>query len=104
MPELQIHSDRQNRTVHRATLDEPALLALASRLVAEQVGAEIGRAGVTVRAYTSSYQEGSLGTSKTCIKVELTVEHQGAQEAQEAPVTGDGSGQALPSIDAPRLA
>ncbi|MDA8521991.1 hypothetical protein [Acidovorax sp. NCPPB 4044] len=83
---IQVHSTRQNRTVHKATLDEPTLLKLARRAVAEHAGVNLDMetegATVEVRAYVSSYQEGSLGTRKACVEVELIVHHTGRAEPE----------------------
>lgn len=72
---LRINSNKQNRTVHAATIDEPALLALVVDHVARQLGLDASAANVQVRACTTSYQVGSLGDRKTRIEVELIERH-----------------------------
>ena len=75
---LNISSNKQNRTVHMATIDEPALLALVIDHVAQRLGLDATAANVQVRAYTTSYQVGSLGDRKTRIEVELIESHEAA--------------------------
>ena len=81
---LNISSNKQNRTVHRATIDEPALLALVVDHVAQRLGLDATAANVQVRAYTTSYQVGSLGDRKTRIEVELIESHEAANVALSA--------------------
>lgn len=73
---LRISSNKQNRTVHAATVDESALLALVVDHVARQLGLDASAANVQVRAYTTSYQAGSLGDRETRIEVELIESHE----------------------------
>lgn len=80
---LRINSNKQNRTVHAATIDEPALLALVVDHVAQRLGLDASAPNVKVRAYVTTYSEGSLGTSKTHIEVEL-IEHHGDEIAPPA--------------------
>lgn len=81
---LRINSNKQNRTVHTVTIDEPALLALVVGHVARSLGFDAAAANVRIRAYASSYQEGSLGTRKTRIEVELIEDHEPEIGAPEA--------------------
>lgn len=69
---MKINTERQDRRVHKTTINEPELLTMVAKAVALQLGIVLDTDGITYRAYTSSYQEGSLGTSKTCIVVEMT--------------------------------
>jgi hypothetical protein len=78
MKAINVNSDMQNRTVHASTVDQDQLIALAVEAVARSIGLDSTAKNVTVRAYTSSYTEGSLGTAKTSVKVEITESH-GAQ-------------------------
>ena len=78
---LQINSTKQNRTVHNATIDEPALLALVIDHVSQRLGLDATAANVQVKAYATSYQVGSLGDRKTRIEVELIEGH----EVENAP-------------------
>lgn len=73
---LRINSNKQNRTVHAATIDEPALLALVVDHVAQRLGLDASAPNVKVRAYVTTYQEGSLGDRKTRIEVELIEGHE----------------------------
>lgn len=79
MPPIRVNSSRLNQTVHKARIEEPALIALAERAVAEQLGLDVGdltmKGLVSFRSHTSTYQEGSLGTRKTCVEVEIVVHH-----------------------------
>ena len=77
MSNIKINSARQNRTVHKARIEEKDLLALARQAVADQLGIDLELNGGTVEtsAYVSSYQEGSLGDRRTCIEVELIQRH-----------------------------
>lgn len=75
---LRISSNKQNRTVHMATIDEPALLALVIDHVAQRLGLDVTAANVQVKAHTTSYQVGSLGDRKTRIEVELIESHEAA--------------------------
>lgn len=84
MSGLRINSNKQNRTVHNATIDEPELLALVVDHVAKQLGLNASAANVKVRAYTTSYQDGSLGDRKTRIEVELIESHEAAVVALSA--------------------
>ena len=56
---ISVRSTRQNRTVHKATLNKPTLLELARRAVAEHAGVNLDMetegATVEVRAHVSSY-------------------------------------------------
>ncbi|WEE76629.1 hypothetical protein LZ683_21150 [Comamonas testosteroni] len=81
---VQISSDKQNRTVHKASIDETALLALAIDHVAQQLGLDSTAANVQVRAYVTSYQVGSLGDRKARIEVELIEGHEAANVALSA--------------------
>lgn len=72
---VRINSDKQHRTVHTARIDERALLALAVDYVAQQLGLDASAASVKIDARVGSYQEGSLGTRRTCIEVELIEDH-----------------------------
>lgn len=78
MSGLRINSNKQNRTVHAATIDEPALLALVVGHVAQRLGLDASAPNLKVRAYVTTYSEGSLGTSKTRIEVELVESHEAA--------------------------
>lgn len=80
---ININSIRQNRTVHTCRVDADALVKLAREAVAKQLGLDIESAHLTVRASTSTYQEGSLATSKPCVQVEI-IEHHGS-EPEGAP-------------------
>ena len=73
---LRISSNKQNRTVHAATIDEPALLALVVDHVAQRLGLDASAPNLQVRAYVTTCKEGSLGTSKTRIEVELIEGHE----------------------------
>lgn len=75
MKAISVSSDRQNRTVHTATVDQEQLIALAVDAAARAIGLDATAQNVSVRAYTSSYTEGSLGTLKTCVKVEIKEFH-----------------------------
>ena len=81
MSEFRISSNRQNRAVHAATVDEPALLALVVDHVAQRLGLDASAANIQVRAYTTSYQVGSLGDRKTRIEVELIESHEAGNVA-----------------------
>lgn len=81
---LRINSNKQNRMVHAATIDEPALLALVVDHVAQRLGLDASVPNVKVRAYVTTYTEGSLGTSKTRIEVELIESHEAAVVALSA--------------------
>ena len=81
---LRIDSNKQNRTIHKAYIDEPAMLALAVDHVARSLGLEASAENLRVRAYTSTYKEGSLGTSRTRIEVELIEDHEPEIGAPEA--------------------
>lgn len=78
MSGLRINSSKQNRTVHTASVDEPALLALVIDHVAQQLGLDSSAANVRIKAYVTSYQEGSLGDRKARIEVELIESHEAA--------------------------
>lgn len=75
MHTIKINSVRQNRTVHTCRVDAEALVKLAREAVAAQLGLDIGSPQLTVRAHTSTYQEGSLATSKPCVQVEIIEHH-----------------------------
>ena len=81
---LRINSNKQNRTVHAATIDEPALLALVVDHVAQRLGLDASAPNVKVRAYVTTYQEGSLGDRKTRIEVEMIESHEAAVVALSA--------------------
>lgn len=83
MTGLQISSNKQNRTVHMATIDEPALLALVIDHVAQRLGLDATAANVQVRAYTTSVKD-VYGSSKTRIEVELIESHEAANVALAA--------------------
>lgn len=72
---INVSSDRQNRTVHRAQVDEKELHRLVLHAVAGQLGLVPDAANLTVRVYSTAYQEGSLGTSKPRIEVEIIEAH-----------------------------
>lgn len=67
MSDLKIRSNKQNRTVHTASIDEPALLALVIDHVAQQLGLDSAAANVQIKAYVTSYQEGSLGDRRRAL-------------------------------------
>lgn len=73
---LRINSNKQNRTVHTAVIDEPALLALVVDHVTASLGIDAKAANVQTRAIVTSYKDGSLRTSKTRIEVELIEGHE----------------------------
>jgi len=75
MSSIQIRSDHQNRTVHKASIDEPALLALVVAHIAEQLGIDPTAAHVKVGTFVTSYQVGSLGDRKARIEVEVVEDH-----------------------------
>ena len=75
MKAIQVSSARQNRSVHASIVDQEQLIALAVEAVARQLGIDSAAKNVTVRGYTDSYKEGSLGTSKTRVRVEITEDH-----------------------------
>ena len=81
---LRISSNKQNRTVHKAFIDEPALLALVVDHVARSLGLDASAENLQVRAYTTTYKEGSLGTGKTRIEVELIEDHEPESDPPEA--------------------
>lgn len=72
---IKVHSDRQNRTVHKAHVDEADLHRLALHAVASQLGLVPGAANLSVQLHSATYQEGSLGTSKPRIVVEIIEAH-----------------------------
>lgn len=76
MSGVRINSNKQNRTVHTAVIDEPELLALVVGHVAQQLGLEASAPNIRVRAHVTTYQEGSLGDRKTRIEVELIEGHE----------------------------
>lgn len=78
MKGLDIRSDRQNHTVHKARIDEEALLTLCIDHVAQRLGLNASAANVRIHAYRTSYTEGSPGTPKTRIEVELIEGHETA--------------------------
>jgi len=79
MAPIRVNSTRLNQTVHRARIEAGALIDLANMVVADQLGLDLGAlagAGcLTLQSRTSTYQEGSLGTSKPCVEVEIIVCH-----------------------------
>lgn len=81
---VQISSDKQNRTVHKASIDEPALLELAIDHIAQRLGLDPTAANVQVRACVTSYQVGSLGDRKARIEVELIEGREAANVALAA--------------------
>ena len=78
---IKVHSDRQNRTVHKAHVDEADLHRLALHAVAGQLGLVPDAANLSVRVYSTTHQEGSLGTSKPRIEVEIIEAHDADQQA-----------------------
>lgn len=58
----------------RHTMREPDLHQLVAETVAKETGVDLTNPNVTYRVYTSSYQEGSLGTRKPEVVVEITVD------------------------------
>ena len=86
MAPVTVNSTRLNRTVHTARFDRDWMIDLANAAVAEQLGldlAALSAAGLlTLKSRTSTYQDGSLGTAKPCIEVEIIVHHpEGENEA-----------------------
>lgn len=83
MKGLNIQSDEQHRAVHKALIDEEALLALCVDHVAQRLGLDATAPNVSVHAYRTSYTEGSLGTPKTRVVVGLIedLKHESAAPA-----------------------
>ncbi|WP_141111185.1 hypothetical protein [Chromobacterium haemolyticum] len=81
---MKVNSTRQNHTIHLAHVDEPELLRLVTDAIAQQLGLDARAANVKVRAYTTSYSEGSLGTGKTRVVVEITEDHAEQVSAEPA--------------------
>ncbi|UGA37789.1 hypothetical protein JOS77_28210 [Chromobacterium haemolyticum] len=75
------HSNYQNRTVHTANVDEADLHALALKAVAESVGLDPAAQNLVVRIYSTTHQEGSLGTSKPRVVVEIIEDHRDSTAA-----------------------
>lgn len=72
---MKVNSIQQHHTIHLAHVDEPDLLRLVTEAIAQQLGLDARAANVKVRAYTTSYSEGRLGTGKTRVVVEITEDH-----------------------------
>lgn len=88
MAPINVNSTRLNRTVHTARIDASALIDLANAAVAERLGLDMavlsGAGRLTLESRTSTYQEGSLGTSKPCVEVKIIVTHpEGENEAPQ---------------------
>ena len=73
--DINIRTERQDRTVHKARLLEPEIHRIVVEAIAAKLGVHLAGDGVSVRAYTGSHQEGSLGTSKPTVEVELVIDH-----------------------------
>lgn len=87
MASINVSSTRLNQVVHRARIDAEALLALANSAVAERLQLDMaalaGSGRLVLKSRTSSYQEGSLGTSRPCVEVEIVVHY--PEDEIEAP-------------------
>lgn len=103
-----IRSKHQNRSVHQAHFDEDELKKMAVEAVAAQLGIDPTADHIHVHAVATTYMEGSLGTRRARIEVEIIDNHEGkpregvehvANGTLSPSITGDGSGQPLPSID-----
>lgn len=81
--DMKINSTRQHHTIHLAHVDEPELLQLVTDAIAKQLGLDACAANVKTRAHTTSYSEGSLGSSKTRVVVEITEDH--AEQVSAGP-------------------
>lgn len=73
--QLSIRTERKNCSVHTVEVREPQLLAMVEQAVAAQLGIDLAAGHVKARSYASTYREGSLGTSKASIEVEIVVDH-----------------------------
>ncbi|MPS35022.1 MAG: hypothetical protein E2593_06970 [Stenotrophomonas sp.] len=71
----EVRSERKNVTVHKAVFHEKDLHDLVARTLGCSVGVPWRAPWVRVHIYSSTHQEGSLGTSKPCVHIELTVDH-----------------------------
>lgn len=76
---MRINSNRQNRTVHAATVDHEVVLRLIAERVAEKAGTTLERGGVTWRAYFST-RDTSTGV-RTDVGVEIIEDHTEPSEA-----------------------
>ena len=76
---MRVRSVRRNQTEHSARIDAGALIDLANKAVAEQLGLDLsalsGEGLLELGSFTSTYQEGSLSTSKPCVEVRIVVRH-----------------------------
>lgn len=68
---MNIKTARDDRRVHTASVREEDLHRLVLQAVADQADVDLQALGVTSRVYTTRYTEGSLGTSKPEIVVEI---------------------------------
>jgi len=81
----EVRSERKNVTVHKAVFHEKDLHDLVARAVGCGVGVPWRAPWVHVHIYSSTHQEGSLGTSKPCVHIELTVDHDKEPDAARKP-------------------
>lgn len=106
MPE--VRTVYQHRTAHYAYIDEKELERLAIAAVAAKLGIDASADHIKATAIVTTHVEGSLGTRRARIEVEILDNHEGkpregvehvANGTLSPSITGDGSGQPLPSID-----
>ncbi len=70
---MKINTTKQNRDVHRTTVDNDVVLRIIAERVADKVGVSLDRAGVTWRAY---FTERDTGTGiRKDIEVEIIDDH-----------------------------
>ncbi len=72
---INVSREHQNRTVYRAHIDERDLHALALKAVAEAAGLDLAASDFATRVYSTTHSDGSLGSSKPRIVVEITMMH-----------------------------
>lgn len=71
----EVRSERKNVTVHKAVFYEKDLHDLVTQAVGLSVGVPWRVPWVHIHIYSSTHQDGSLGTHKPCVHIELTVDH-----------------------------
>lgn len=70
---MKINTTKQNRDVHRSTVDHDVVLRIIAERVAEKVGVSLDREGVTWRAYLTK-RDTSTGI-RTDIEVKIIDDH-----------------------------
>ena len=105
MPE--VRTTYQHRTVHKAHIDENELKRIAIAAVAAKLGIDPDADHIEATAISTTHMEGSLGTRRPRIEVEIVDHHEvkpqpvqhPADGSMSPPISANGSGRPLPVIE-----